>query len=65
LSARAHHAADAKIVIVTHYAPIETVEGERPEIFPFLGRSGTRRWAKSSLATPTMESSTRLVGSCA
>jgi len=29
-----------KIVIVTHYAPIcETVEGERPEIFPFLGSS--------------------------
>ena len=29
-----------KIVIVTHYAPIcETVEGERLEIFPFLGSS--------------------------
>jgi Icc-related predicted phosphoesterase len=29
-----------KIVIVTHYAPIcETVEGERHEIFPFLGSS--------------------------
>jgi Icc-related predicted phosphoesterase len=29
-----------KIVIVTHYAPIcETVEGERPEIFPYLGSS--------------------------
>jgi len=30
----------SKIVIVTHYAPIcETVEGERQEIFPFLGSS--------------------------
>lgn len=29
-----------KIVIVTHYAPIcETVEGERQEIYPFLGSS--------------------------
>jgi Icc-related predicted phosphoesterase len=29
-----------KIVIVTHYAPIcETVEGERPEIWPYLGSS--------------------------
>ncbi|HEY1526088.1 MAG TPA: metallophosphoesterase [Candidatus Angelobacter sp.] len=29
-----------KIVIVTHYSPIcETVEGERREIFPFLGSS--------------------------
>src|SRR3954468_10925716 len=29
-----------KIVIVTHYAPIcDTVEGERLEIFPFLGSS--------------------------
>src|SRR6201998_2202390 len=29
-----------KIVIVTHYAPIcETVGGERPEIFPYLGSS--------------------------
>jgi Icc-related predicted phosphoesterase len=30
----------AKIVIVTHYAPIcETVEGERQEIWPYLGSS--------------------------
>lgn len=29
-----------KIVIVTHYAPIaETIQGEPPEIFPFLGSS--------------------------
>ncbi len=30
----------SKIVIVTHYAPIcETVSGERPEIWPYLGSS--------------------------
>src|SRR5438309_867075 len=29
-----------KRVVVTHYAPIrETVEGEPPEIFPYLGSS--------------------------
>jgi len=29
-----------KIVIITHYAPIcETVAGERPEIWPYLGSS--------------------------